>query len=79
MMERFGDKVCALGSPAAALEQVFQSCAVLDHWHRQHEQAPVSRFSADEGADIYVVSDAETKARLRAIFETEAKHEKAPK
>jgi hypothetical protein len=56
-------------------EQVFDSCAVLDHYHRKHTTEKVTRFRNRDGADIYVVSDLEWKARLRTfvspIFQVE--------
>lgn len=59
------------------LEQVFDACAVLDHYHREHTRDKVTRFRNDEGADIYVVSDPEWKAKLRTfvspIFNVEVK------
>lgn len=59
------------------LEQLFYACAVLDHYHREHTRDKVTRFRNEPGADIYVVSDAEWKARLRTfvspIFNVEVK------
>ena len=59
------------------LEQLFDACAVLDHYHREHTHDKVTRFRNDDGADIYVVSDPEWKERLRTfvnpIFQVEVK------
>ena len=49
------------------LDQLFHACAVLDHYHREHSRDKVTRFRNEEGADIYVVSDPEWKAKFRAF------------
>lgn len=59
------------------LEQIFQACALLDHYHRKHTCDKLTRFRRDDGSDIYVVSDPEWKRRLRTfvspIFDVEVK------
>ena len=59
------------------LEQLFYACAVLDQYHHERTWAKVTIFRNDDGSDIYVVSDAEWKARLRTfvspIFQVEVK------
>ena len=58
-------------------QQVFEACAILDHYHREHTQDKVTRFRNEDGSDIYVISDPEWKARLRTfvspIFQVEVK------
>lgn len=60
-------------------DQVFDACAVLDHYHREHTQDKVSRFRNKDGSDIYVVSDPQWKAKLRTfvnpIFQVEVKED----
>ena len=61
------------------LDQAFDACAVLDHYHREHTKDKVTRFRNEDGADIYVVSDPEWKAKLRTfvspIFNVEVKNQ----
>lgn len=61
------------------LDQVFDACAVLDHYHREHTRDKMTRFRWEDGSDVYVVGDPEWKARLRTfvspIFDVEVKPE----
>lgn len=64
-----------------SLDPVFAACAQLDHYHREHTRDKMTRFRNERGADIYVVSDPEWKARLRTfvspIFQVEVKSERS--
>jgi hypothetical protein len=64
-------------SQGIGTDEVFDACAVLDHFHREHTTDKITRFRNEDGADIYVVSDPEWKARLRTfvspIFQVEVK------